>query len=109
MLLQLAKFINSIKNRDFYRIGSMANIKWISYLIVIWVLVDFIAYQCLQFAIPLSVIEERINYVTLKESVISNLSISVDLLKLLIAYAFYTVSVVLKDAAELKEQTDLTV
>lgn len=109
LLLQLATFINSIKNRDFYRIGSMANIKWISYLIVAWVLADFIAYQCLQLAIPLSVIEERINYVTLKESVLSNLSSSVDLFKLLIAYAIFTVSVVLKDAAELKEQADLTV
>jgi hypothetical protein len=109
LLLQLAKLINSIKTRDFYSTGSLVNVKRISYIIGAWVLIDFIAYQCLQYAMPLSVIEERINYVTIKESFISNVTLSVDILKLLIAYAFYAVSVVFKAAAELKEQTDLTV
>jgi len=109
LLLQLAKLINSIKTRDFYSNGSLVNVKRISYIIGAWVLIDFIAYQCLQYAMPLSVIEERINYVTMKESFISNITLSVDVLKLLIAFAFYAVSVVFKAAAELKEQTDLTV
>lgn len=109
LLLQLAKLINSIKTRDFYSAGSLVNVKRISYIIGAWVLIDFIAYQCLQYAMPLSVIEERINYVTMKESFISNITMSVDVLKLLIAYAFYAVSVVFKAAAELKEQADLTV
>ena len=109
MLLQLAQLINSIKTRNFYSTGSLVNVKRISYIIGAWVLVDFIAYQCLQYAMPLSVIEERINYVTMKESFISNITLSVDVLKLLIAYAFYAVTIVFEAAAELKEQTDLTV
>lgn len=109
LLLQLARLINSIKIRDFYSSNSLANVKRISYIIGAWVLLDFIAYQCLQFVIPLSVIQERINYITMKESFISNITLSVDVLILLIAYAFYTISVVFKAAAELKEQTDLTV
>lgn len=109
LFLQLARFINSIKYKVFYSPESMVNVKTISFILFAWVIVDFIAYQCLQLVIPISVVEERINYITMKESIFQNLTHSIDIPMLFIAYAFYTVSVVFKTAADLKEQTDLTV
>lgn len=109
LLLQLQKLIVSISKREFYSIKSVVNVKNIAYLLLCGVIIDFIAYQCLQFVIPLSKVMERINYVTLGESFLSSLMFSVDLPKILIAFTFLSISIVFKESLTLKEQSDLTI
>lgn len=109
LLLQLRKLIVSIKKREFYNQKSVANVKNIAYLLFFGVLVDFIAYQCLQLVIPLSKVVERINYITLREDFFTSLMFSVDLSKLLIAFTFLSISIVFKESLTLKEQADFTI
>ena len=109
LLIQLRKLIVSISKREFYEQKSVTNVKNIAYLLLFGVLVDFIAYQSLQFVIPLSKVLERINYVTLNERFLTSLMFSIDLPKLLIALTFLSISIVFKESLTLKEQFDLTI
>jgi len=109
LLLQIRMLIVSISKREFYKQKSVTNVKNIAYLLLFGVFIDFIAYQCLQFVIPLSKVLERINYVTLTENFRSSLMFSIDLPKLLIALTFLFLSIVFKDSLTLKEQSDLTI
>lgn len=109
LLLQLKNFIGSIRNRSFFSLESVNNVKKISFIVLSWVLIDFLAYQLLPLAIPLDCVVERINYVTLGESFFSNILFSVDITKLLFAFTFYSISVVLKEGLVLKQQSELTI
>jgi hypothetical protein len=109
LLIQLLKLIGSIKNRDFYNRKNAANVKNIAYLICLTVFIDFLAYQSIQFVVPLDLILSRINYLTLKDGFFSSLAYSIDLTQLIIAFVFYSISIVFSDALELKEQTELTI
>ncbi len=109
LFFQLIRLINSIKKRDLHNRRNSVYVKNIAYLICLAVFIEFLKYQLLQLAVPLDLIRERINYITLKEDLFSSLRHSISLNWLIIAFVFYSLSVVFKDAFELKEQSELTI
>lgn len=109
LLLQLRKIINSLKRKSFFIQENLIIVRRIAYILGIWVLLDFILYQCIQFFIPLSLVQDRINYIPINEGVIVSLLFSINYGILLAAFAFFVISVVFREGTELKNQTDLTI
>lgn len=107
--LQLKTLFNSIREKTFFIKKNLKNIRSIAYLMGIWVLAGFILYQSIQFFIPLSLVKESINYVPLNKHFLFSFIFSIDFSLLLAAFAFYVISVVIKEGINLKEQTDLTI
>jgi len=107
--IQLRTLLYSLKNETFFIQKNLSSVRKISYLLVIWVVVDFILYQCFQFFIPLSLVQDNYNYIPFNKGIISSLLLSIDYLKLLAAFAFYVISVVFKEGYQLREQSDLTI
>lgn len=109
VILQLRSLVYSLKNKTFFIQKNLFCVRKISYLLGIWVLADFIIYQCIQFFIPLSIVQENINYCPINKGIISSLLFSIDYSILLAAFAFYVISVVFGEGYQLKEQSDLTI
>ncbi|MCK4700978.1 MAG: DUF2975 domain-containing protein [Bacteroidales bacterium] len=109
VMLQLKSLLYSLKNKTFFLKKNLISVKKISYLLGIWVLADFIIYQCIQLFIPLSIVMENINYAPINKGFLSGFLLSVDFTILLAAFAFYVISVVFKEGYQLKEQSDLTI
>lgn len=109
VIIQLRTLLNSLKNETFFIQKNLYCVRKISYLLVIWVVIDFILYQCFQFFIPLDIIQENYNYIPINKGIIFSLFISIEYVKLLAAFSFYVISVVFKEGNQLKEQADLTI
>jgi hypothetical protein len=109
IFFQLRSFIFSLKKPTFFVQGNLLIVRKISFLLIIWVLVDFIIYQCIQFFIPLSIVEESINYCPINQGLINSLAFSIDFGLLLAAFAFYIISLAFNEGYQLKEQSDLTI
>ncbi len=109
VIIQLRMLLNSLKKETFFIHKNLYCVRRISYLLVTWVIIDFLLYQCFQFFIPLNIIQENYNYLPINRGVIYSLLLSIEYVKLLAAFAFYVISVVFKEGSKLKEQTDLTI
>ena len=109
VITQLRVILNSLKNETFFIQNNLYCVRKISYLLGIWVIIDFILYQCFQFFIPLDIIQENYNYIPINKGIILSLLFSIEYVKLLAAFAFYVISVVFKEGNQLKEQADLTI
>jgi len=109
LLIQLRKLIVSLKKKSFFIKVNLIIVRKIAYILGIWVLLDFILYQCIQFFIPLSLVQERINYTPINERFFLSLLLSVNYSILLAAFAFYVISVVFREGNELKDQAELTI
>lgn len=109
LVLQLRKLVLSISQKGSFHARNLAYIKNIAWMLGIWILVDFICYQCIQFFIPFSLIEESINYVPLNKGFFTSFLFSVNYSMLLAAFSFYVISVVFKEGIDLKQQSDLTI
>jgi hypothetical protein len=107
--MQLKTLFYSLKNETFFILENLLCVRKISYLLGIWVIIEFILYQCFQFFIPLSLVKDNYNYIPINKGTIISLLFSIDYLKLLAAFAFYVISVVFKEGYQLKEQSDLTI
>jgi hypothetical protein len=107
--IQLRVLLNSLQNKTFFVRGNILCVRKISYLLVIWVVIDFVLYQCFQFFIPLSIVQENYNYTPINMNVKISLLFSINYLRLLTAFAFYVISVVFKEGYHLKEESDLTI
>lgn len=80
-----------------------------STLLLIWVVVDILLYQSIQFFIPEWLVQDSINYTPLNESLLYGFLLALDFKILLAAFAFYVISVVFKEGFRLKEQVDYTI
>ena len=109
LVFQLKGFIGSVKEKAFFTKKYIKTVRNIAMLLLIWVLVDFILYQCIQFFIPLELVEDSINYSPINMEVIPSLMLSVNFSLLLAAFAFYVIYIVLRQGIELKEQADYTI
>lgn len=109
LLLQLRKLILSAIRKDLFLKNNLKIIRNIAYLLGIWIIIDFIFYQCIQFFIPLSFVEENINYIPLNKGFIPSITFSINFSLLLAAFSFYVIYTVLKEGLVFKEQSDLTI
>lgn len=109
LLLQLRKLILTAIRKELFSKNNLLVIRNIAYILVAWIVADFILYQCIQLFIPLSLVEENINYVPINKGIIPGLLFSVNFSLLLAAFSFYTVYAVLREGIVFKEQSDLTI
>ena len=109
LILQLRKLIYSIKQKPFFIKDNLKIVRNISYLLLAWVIIDFLLYQSIQFFIPLSLVQHNYNYVPINKGLLTSFLKSINYSLLLAAFSFYVISVVFKEGLELKEQSDLTV
>lgn len=96
LILQLKKIIYSLKQKPFFLNENLKIVKNISYILGIWVIIDFIFYQAFQLFIPLSLVQDNYNYMPLNKMFLLSLFVSINYSLLLAAFAFYVISVVLK-------------
>ena len=109
VILELKTLLSILKKETFFIEQNLNCVRKISYLLGIWVIIDFILYQCFQFFIPLNVIQENWNYLPINKNIIAGLLLGIEFSKLLAAFAFYIISVVFREGYQLKEQSDLTI
>jgi len=109
IMLQLKSLFHSLKNKTFFLKENLFCVKRISYLLFLWVITDFIIYQCIQFFIPLSLIAKNINYVPINKNLFLTFLFSVNFSMLIAAFAFYVISVVFREGFSLKQESDLTI
>ncbi len=109
ILIQLKKFLIAIKSQTFFELRNILTIRNLSILVGAWVVGNFVLYQVLPLFIPENLIIESINFVTFKESPLSNILISIDFKMLMVALMLYIISILFKEGYLLKEQTDLTI
>jgi len=109
LTIQLKTLINSLTNQTLFVQKNLVCVKKISYLLAIWVTVNFILYQCFQFFIPYDLIQHNYGYIPINRNILSSLLLSIDYIKLLAALAFYIISIAFKEGYQLKEQSDLTI
>jgi hypothetical protein len=75
----------------------------------IWVICNSMFYQILYLFIEENLIIESINFITIKESFLTNLIISIDFKMLFVSIILYVISILFKEGYQLKEQTNLTI
>jgi hypothetical protein len=115
ILLQLKTLISSFSKESFFRSENIKSVRRISYLLVIWILVDLIFYLCIPLFIPHEVIRNTYNVLPINGDTfnivvgIITLLASINYGVLLSAFAFYVISIVFKEGNLLKEQADLTI
>jgi hypothetical protein len=109
LVLQLRKLIYSISQKPFFIKDNLKVVRYISYLLFAWVIIDFLLYQSVQFFIPLSLVQDNYNYVPLNKWFFLSFLFSINYSLLLAAFSFYVVSVAFKEGIGLKEQSDLTI
>lgn len=109
LILQLRKLLYSIRQKPFFLKDNLIVVRRISYLLFVWVIIDFILYQSVQLFIPLSLVQDNYNYIPLNKNFLLSFMFSINYSLLLAAFSFYVISVVFKEGIELKEQSDLTI
>ncbi len=109
IVLQLKSLFYSLKNKTFFLKENLFCVKRISFLLLLWVITDFLIYQCVQFFIPLSLVAENINYVPINKNAFLTFLFSVNFSMLIAAFAFYVISVVFQEGFQLKKESDLTI
>ncbi len=109
LIIQLKRLLFSIRQNPFFLKDNLKVIRKISYFLFVWVIIDFLLYQSVQFFIPLSLVQDNYNYVPLNKSFFLSFMVSINYSLLLAAFSFYVVSVAFKEGIELKEQSDLTI
>lgn len=109
ILIHIKKLIIAIRGKTFFELKNILIIRNLSLITGAWVLSNFILYQILPLFIPQNLIFESINYITLKDSILSNLIIAIDFKMLLVAIMLYVISILFREGYQLKEQSDLTI
>lgn len=115
VLMQLKTLISSLSKKSFFKPENIRSVRRISYLLVIWILVDLTFYLCIPLFIPISVIGNTYNFWLIKGHAfniiigIITLLASINYGVLLSAFAFYVISMVFKEGNMLKEEADLTI
>jgi hypothetical protein len=115
VLFQLKTLITSFTKESLFRPENIRPVRKISYLLIIWILVDLTFYLCIPLFIPRSVISNTYNFLPIKGNAfnlivgIFTLLASINYGVLLSAFAFYVISIVFKEGNLLKEQADLTI
>jgi len=109
ILVQIKKMLIAIRRQSFFELKNILIIRNLSILVGVWVGGNFILYQVLPLFIPVDLITEAINFVTMKDSLYANLMIAIDFKMLFVAIILFVVSILFKEGLQLKEQTDLTI
>ncbi len=109
LLLQLSALISMLNRETVFLSENLKCIRRMALILLIWVVVDFLLYQSIQFFIPDYLVEDSINYVPLNEEFFRSILMETDHKMLLGAFAFYVISVVFKEGYQLKEQADYTI
>ena len=109
VLLQLRSVVASLRKETFFLAENLKCVRKMSTLLLIWVVVDIMLYQSIQFFIPEWLVQDTINYTTMNESILCGFLLALDFKVLLAAFAFYVISAVFKEGLRLKEQTDYTI
>jgi hypothetical protein len=115
ILLQLKTLISSFSKESFFRSENIKSVRRISYLLVIWILIDLTFYLCIPLFIPHEVIRNTYNFWPINGDAfnivvgIITLLASINYGVLLSAFAFYVISIVFNEGNLLKEQADLTI
>jgi hypothetical protein len=107
--IQLKILSISLRKETFFVQKNLSCVRKISYLLGVWVIIDFILYQSFQLFIPLDLVQENYNYIPINKNPFFSILFSIDYLKLLSAFAFYVITIVFKEGYHLKEQSDLTI
>ena len=94
VLLQLKAIVASLKKETFFLSENLKCVRKMSTLLLIWVVVDMLLYQSIQFFIPEYLVEDTINYTPLNESLFHGFLLALDFKILLAAFAFYVISAV---------------
>jgi len=115
VLFQIKTLINSFAKESLFIPENIRPVRKISYLLLIWILVDLAFYLCIPLFIPSSVICNTYNFWPIRGNAfnlivgIFSLLASINYGVLLSAFAFYVISIVFKEGNLLKEQADLTI
>jgi hypothetical protein len=115
VLFQLKTLINSFEKETLFKSENIRPVRKISYLLLIWIIVDLAFYLCIPLFIPSNVISNTYNFWPIKGNAfnltvgIFTLLASINYGVLLSAFAFYVISIVYKEGNLLKEQADLTI
>jgi len=109
VLLQLNSLLHLLRRKSFFHQENLRCVRRMALLLLIWVFVDNILYQSIQFAIPDYLIQDIINYTPINENFFEGILFSLDYKMLLASFAFYVISVGFKEGYQLKEQADFTI
>jgi hypothetical protein len=109
ILIQLKKLLIAINNKTFFNLKNILIIRYLSVLVAIWVICNFLIYQLIPFFIPLELISEGNNFIPINISLVGNLLGAIDYKMLFVAIILYVISISFKEGYQLKEQSDLTI
>lgn len=109
ILFQLKKLIIAILGKTFFEKSNILIIRNLSILVGMWVLSHFVMYQIIPLFIPVDLIIESINFITMNESLMHNILTAIDFKMLFVSIILYVISISFEEGYQLKEQTDLTI
>lgn len=109
ILIELKKLLIAVRSGTFFNEKNFKIVKHLSSIVGLWVILNFVLYQMLPFFISEDIIAESINFISIKESLLSNIIIALDAKMLFVAIMLFVISEAFKEGYILKEQTDLTI